>query len=86
MRYTIFELYKRDKDLYTAIFKTINKGIVKDFRASSNFWKAYKNPFEPIIKKGYNAYLKANNQANGIKSYNYVVDLLISYFENSAIK
>jgi len=82
MRYTIFELYKRDKDLYKAIFKTINKGIIKDFKTSSDFWKSYKNPFEPIVKKGYNAYLKANNQAKGITSYNYVVDLLVSYFEN----
>ncbi|MDG1040547.1 MAG: DUF3810 family protein, partial [Polaribacter sp.] len=36
-------------------------------------------PIEPLIKKGYNSYLKANNQANGIASYNYVVDLIISY-------
>ena len=50
------------------------------FRASSEFWKAYENPFEPIVKKGYNAYLKSNNQTKGVQSYNYVVDLLINYY------
>jgi hypothetical protein len=81
-RYAIFELYKRDPDAYKELFKSINKGIVKDFRASSEFWNSFENPFEPIIKKGYNAYLKSNNQAKGIESYNYVVDLFINYYKD----
>lgn len=80
-RYLIFELYKRDVDLFKQARAIINKGILKDFNSSSSFWKAYENPFEPIVKKGYNAYLKANKQDKGIASYNYVVDLLIHYFE-----
>lgn len=80
-RYLIFELYKRDSDAFKEVYNLINRGILKDFGTSSNFWKSYKNPFEPIVKKGYNAYLKANNQSKGIESYNYVVDLLIHYFK-----
>ena len=52
------------------------------FSASYQFWQAYKNPFEPLVKKGYNAYLKANKQDKGIASYSYVVDLFITYFES----
>ncbi|MFY9243982.1 MAG: DUF3810 domain-containing protein [Polaribacter sp.] len=81
--YCISELRKRDPELSTELWKTVNKGISKDFNASYNFWKQYKNPFEPMVKKGYNAYLKANKQDKGVESYNYVVDLLISYFEKS---
>ena len=80
-RYAIFELYKRDPEKYWEVYKTIHSGIIKDFRASSNFWKAYENPFEPIVKKGYNAYLKSNKQQQGVDSYNYVVDLLINYYK-----
>ena len=83
--YCISELRKRDPDSSKAFWKKVNKGIVKDFRASSQFWRSYENPFEPIVKKGYNAYLKANNQKQGIASYNYVVDLLISYFETKSL-
>jgi len=79
-RYVIYELYKQDKELYKTIFKTINVGVKKDFKESFLFWEQHKNPFEPIIKKGYNAYLKANKQKNGIQSYNYVVDLLIAFY------
>ena len=32
------------------------------------------------MKKGYNAYLKSNKQTKGTDSYNYVVDLFISHF------
>lgn len=81
-RYTIFELYKRDPDQFKLLYGQLNKGILRDFKASSDFWKQYENPFEPLMKKGYNAYLKSNNQAKGVDSYNYVVDLLISYYSD----
>ncbi|WP_158837632.1 DUF3810 domain-containing protein [Polaribacter sp. L3A8] len=82
--YCISELRKRDQTLSKELWKTVNKGISKDFNASYQFWQAYKNPFEPLVKKGYNAYLKANKQDKGVQSYNYVVDLFISYFETSS--
>ncbi len=85
MRYVIYEIYKRDKELYKEIYQQINIGIKKDFKESYNFWQQYKNPFEPIVKKGYNAYLKANKQDKGIESYNYVVDLLVSYFKENEL-
>ncbi len=81
--YCISEIRKRDTEKSKELWLTVNKGIIKDFNASYSFWQEYKNPFEPLVKKGYNAYLKANNQAKGVESYNYVVDLLISYFESS---
>jgi len=84
--YLISEMRKHDKQQASDLWKTIHKGILKDFRASNAFWKQYQNPLEPIIKKGYNSYLKANNQSKGIQSYNYVVDLLISYFEIKTTK
>ncbi|WP_341220609.1 DUF3810 domain-containing protein [Polaribacter atrinae] len=79
--YCISELRKRDSNLSQELWKTVHKGILKDFSASYIFWQQYKNPFEPIVKKGYNAYLKANKQDKGVQSYNYVVDLFISYFD-----
>lgn len=81
-RYSIFEIYKRDPEKFKELYITLNKGILKDFKASSDFWDQYENPFEPIIKRGYNAYLKSNNQAKGIDSYNYVVDLFVNYYKD----
>ena len=83
--YCISELRKRDKNVSKELWKSVNQGIIKDFNSSYNFWQKYQNPLEPLVKKGYNAYLKANNQEKGVDSYSYVVDLLISYHEHSAV-
>lgn len=83
--YCISEIRKRDAELSKELWQTVHKGIIKDFNNSYDFWQAYKNPFEPLVKKGYNAYLKANKQTKGVQSYNYVVDLLISYFESAKV-
>jgi hypothetical protein len=81
--YCFSEIRKRENEKSKKLIKLLNKGILKDFNASNEFWQQYENLFEPLVKKGYNAYLKANKQAQGVQSYNYVVDLLISYFETS---
>ena len=77
--YLIRDLRKRDKNIAKEIWLKVNKGISKDFKKTYENWQQYENPIEPYIKRGYSSYLKANNQANGIKSYSYVVDLLIAY-------
>ncbi|WBX74811.1 DUF3810 domain-containing protein [Tenacibaculum pacificus] len=81
--YCINQVYKRDKKIAKSIKNSVNKGIYKDFSNSRLHWKQFKNPIEPYFKKGYNSYLKANNQSKGIKSYSYVVDLLIAYFDQN---
>jgi hypothetical protein len=84
--YLISELRKHDKEIFKEVILATNKGVLKDFRESSAFWDQYKNPIEPFIKKGYNTYLKANKQTKGIQSYNYVVDLIISFANISTDK
>lgn len=79
LRYLLNELYKRDVDLHKSTLAELNKGVLKNLQESSKFWDEYENPLEPIFKKSYNTYLKANKQKSGIKSYSYMVDLLIHY-------
>lgn len=81
--YCIGQVYKHDKEIAKTIRQSVNKGIYKDYRDSYLHWKQFDNPIEPYFKKGYNSYLKANKQTKGIKSYSYVVDLLIAYFKQN---
>lgn len=83
LRYCIRELRKREPELFKQYWSKINKGIRKELKDNYDFWKQFENPIEPYLKKGYNSYLKANNQAKGIESYSYVVDLLIAYTEQN---
>lgn len=82
LRYCLAEIYKRDTKTYKSILATVNRGILKNYQETQDFWLAYENPIEPIFEKTFDSFLKANNQSAGMKSYSYVVALLVNYHEN----
>lgn len=83
LRYCLNELYRRDPDNYKLLSQRVRPGIIKNFNETRLFWNSYENPFEPLFKKSYDNFLKANNQSKGIESYSYVVALLVSHFNKS---
>ncbi len=85
LRYCLVEIFRRDKDLYYEILPMVNKGILKNYEEVEDFWKSYENPLEPIFEKTFDSFLKANNQSDGMKSYSYVVALLVNYYDNIAL-
>jgi signal transduction histidine kinase len=85
LRYCLVEIYKRDEDLYYEILATVNKGILKNYEEVKNFWRSYENPLEPVFEKTFDSFLKANNQSAGMKSYSYVVALLVNYYNDKPL-
>jgi hypothetical protein len=85
LRYCLLEIFKRDKALYYEILPTVNKGILKNYEEVQKFWRSYENPIEPVFEKTFDNFLKANNQSAGMKSYSYVVALLVNYFDNQPL-
>lgn len=84
LRYCLNELYVRDKSTFERIMRTVSVGIQKNFLETNTFWNTHENPLEPVFKKSFDTFLKANNQSKGIKSYSYVVALLVNYNEKSS--
>ncbi len=82
LRYCVNEIARRDIETYHELLKTINPGILKSYKEMRDFWKSYENPFEVISKLFWDQFLKANNQSKGIKSYSYMVALIVNYYEN----
>ncbi|BAO74486.1 DUF3810 domain-containing protein [Winogradskyella sp. PG-2] len=85
LRYCLAELSRRDSETYKTIIPSINKGIIKNYQEVKAFWMAYENPLEPIFEKTFDSFLKVNNQSDGMKSYSYVVALLVNYYEDKAL-
>ncbi|MDR5589852.1 DUF3810 domain-containing protein [Christiangramia sp. SM2212] len=83
LSYCLSELYKRDQAKTEELIETINEGILENYREVDEFWRQHTNPFEPIFKATYNRYLIVNNQSDGMKSYSYVVALLVNYFDDT---
>ena len=86
LRHCLNEIYKRDIKIYESIIEDVNKGILKNYQESYDFWMSYQNPLEPIFKSTFNSFLKANNQDKGIESYSYAVALFVNYFKDTSFK
>ena len=82
LRYCLGEIKRRDPVAFETYNQKIHKGILKNFIEVSMFWRKYQNPAEPVFKSTFNSYLKANNQKEGIRSYSYVVALLVNYYKD----
>ncbi|WP_396600313.1 DUF3810 domain-containing protein [Algibacter sp. R77976] len=83
LRFCLNEIYRRDEALYENIIETVNTGILKNYKEVRDFWEAHENPVEPFFKIFYGNFLKANKQSKGMQSYNYVVALVVNYYENT---
>ena len=85
LRYCLIEIYKLDPEKYNTILESINLGIRKNYQEIQDFWQSYQNAFEPVFEKTFDSFLKANNQSKGIKSYSYIVALLVNYYNNNPL-
>lgn len=83
LSHCLSELFRREPETADRLLEELNPGIRLNFHEVQEFWLAHENPFEPIFMYSYNNYLKANNQADGMKSYNYVVALLVNYYKDT---
>jgi hypothetical protein len=81
LRYCLNDLYLRDAIAYEEIRPSIRDGIFMNYKEQRDFWKSYEGVIEHLSQVTYNAYLKANNQPDGMKTYSYVVALLVNYYK-----
>jgi hypothetical protein len=85
LRFCLNEIYRRSPEEFERLKQTLNIGILKNLAEIQEFWSSYKNPLEPLFKSFYGNFLKVNNQPEGIKSYSYVVALLVNYFSQNSL-
>lgn len=83
--YAIGEVFKRDTALSRSFQQQLHPQAVKDIKEYREFYKRYKNPFEPVITKAYGHYLKANNQPAGKQTYNEVVAWMVAYYKKFGV-
>lgn len=79
LSYCLSELFRRDPDGAQKAMEGINYGIQLNYLKIQEFWEAHHNPMEPVFMSIYNSFLIANNQPEGMRSYSYVVALLVNY-------
>jgi len=71
------------KDVKDYIRK-LDKPVILDLRFQRSHWQGLRNTtLDKVQTAANNAYLKTNNIEEGVKNYNQVVALVISYYHNS---
>lgn len=76
-------LYAEDAQAAREISASLNEGVRKDLDANNAYWKQFQSPVAEVADRVNNAYLKANQQEDGVKSYGRVVDLLLAEYRQS---
>lgn len=79
--YAARDLYMRDSTLLKPFRERLRPSVRKDYRDLQQFYQQFQNPVEPLIRSLYGNYLKANQQPQGIMSYNEVLAWLIAYYK-----
>ncbi|MDR1688741.1 MAG: DUF3810 domain-containing protein [Clostridiales bacterium] len=73
-------LYRADAESYGKITGLLSESVLRDIRANNEFWKKYEGKASEISNKANDSYLKSNGQAEGVKSYGQMVDLVVAYY------
>ena len=76
-------LYDTDPAAYWAIRDTLPETVEADLRDNNAYWDRFRdNIVEKVSDTVYDAALKSYGDANGMKSYSMVVELLVAYYRN----
>ncbi|MEG1849783.1 MAG: DUF3810 domain-containing protein, partial [Oscillospiraceae bacterium] len=71
-------LYDADAARYFSLRSGYSAGLDADLAAQSAYWRRYDTPIAEVSDAVNGAYLKANNQSDGLRSYGRMVDLLLA--------
>jgi hypothetical protein len=80
LSYAMGSVYQNDKDAYRDIYERLDEGVKKDLAENSKYHEKYDGPVREAFSKSNDAYLKANNQKDGERSYGRMVDLLLAQY------
>ncbi|RYG15998.1 MAG: DUF3810 domain-containing protein [Chitinophagaceae bacterium] len=73
LRYILLEIRIKSPEDYVAMREKINKGVINDFKAESEFWAQYDSQMSEYMSMAFDKFLKLNKQKSGIKSYQNIV-------------
>ena len=65
---------------YQELFSLLPEQMRRDFANARAYWQAFQGPAADLSVRVNDAYLRANRQDDGVRSYGRMVDLLLAYY------
>ena len=78
--YCMNALYRIDPERWAEVRSGLTEAAEPDLEANNAFWDSYEGPVRKTAEKVNDTYLKVNGQADGVESYDRMVDLIVAYF------
>ena len=75
------ELYSANKELWIEAQKNCSKGMLRDLRQSSAYWKQFEGKIEESSQKINDSFIKVNGVESGVLSYNEMVGLMLKFYD-----
>lgn len=80
--YCMNALYRADYENWQEVRGMLDEAAEPDLAANNEFWDRYEGAISETAERINDTYLKVNGQADGVRSYDRMVDLIVAYFEN----
>ena len=77
--YCMNALYRADHESWQEVRPLLAEEAGPDLEANSAFWDEYEGRISETADKINDTYLKVNGQADGVRSYSRMVDLIVAY-------
>ena len=81
--YATNALYEADQEAYFELAGRLPERVNRALAANNRFWDQYEGKIAEAATQANDAYLKINQQEDGVKSYGRVVDLMLAYYRFS---
>jgi len=78
LQYAMNALYSANPDMYFELAKTYSMDVYNDFQHQQAYWKQFQGKVKKLASQMNDTYLKLNGQADGVRSYGRMVDLLLA--------
>lgn len=80
--YCMNALYRADQEAWRTTRALLDERIEADVTVNSEFWDSYEGIISETADRVNDTYLRANGQADGVQSYDRMVDLIVAYFRD----
>lgn len=78
-------LHAFDADMWKATREHCSKGVIRDIDQRAQYWKKFEGKVQKASNKINDGFIKSQGVADGVLSYNRVVELLLAYYQENEL-
>ncbi len=79
----MFTLWRQDSVARKTLIKRISPSVMNDFKIEREYWLSYQSKLGVLSSLFYDDFLKANNQPQGLDTYNQMVRLVMGWYRKN---